>query len=144
MSEWPSGALFATTPAPIVPLAPPRFFDDERFAELLGELVGDQAADDVGGAAGREADHDAHRLRGVGLRGLTRVKQGCFCGAFFLLRRGKCDFCKRLFGANQREPAALGDSRVTPRNHRQRSSTKTVNDPRQSKPKEPEINSWSR
>ena len=33
--------------------------DDERFRELLGELVGDEAADDVGGAAGREADHDA-------------------------------------------------------------------------------------
>src|SRR5438552_2667145 len=42
--------------------------DHERSSELLAELVGDQAPDDVGGAAGREADHDAHRLRGPGLR----------------------------------------------------------------------------
>src|SRR5438105_10372002 len=52
----------------MVPLAPPRFSTTKRFAELLAELVGDQAADDVGGAAGRKADHDAHRLRRPGLR----------------------------------------------------------------------------
>ena len=42
--------------------------DDDRLAEQLAELVGDHAADEVGGAAGRERHHHAHRLVRIGLR----------------------------------------------------------------------------
>ena len=42
--------------------------DDERLLQAVGELVGEHARDDVGAAAGRSADHDAHRLGRVRLR----------------------------------------------------------------------------
>src|SRR5262249_1479803 len=42
--------------------------DDERLAEALGELLADQARDNVGSAAGWITDNDAHRPRRVGLR----------------------------------------------------------------------------
>ena len=42
--------------------------DDDGLAEPLREPLADQAREDVTGAAGREADHDAHRPRRIGLR----------------------------------------------------------------------------
>src|SRR5215469_4373803 len=43
-------------------------FDDEWLAEALGELLADQARDNVGSAAGGIANDDAHRPRRIGLR----------------------------------------------------------------------------
>ena len=40
-------------------------FDDELLAEPLRQPLADQARDDVGGAAGRIADHPAHRPRRI-------------------------------------------------------------------------------
>ena len=59
-------------PRAIEPPAPGRFSIDDRLAPELGELAADGAGDDVGHAAGREGDHDAHRLRRKGLRGRAR------------------------------------------------------------------------
>src|SRR6516164_1064445 len=42
--------------------------DDEWLAEALGQPLTDQAREDVGRAAGRKADDDAHRPRRIGLR----------------------------------------------------------------------------
>ena len=42
--------------------------DDELLAEPLRQPLTDQARDDVGRAAGGEADDDAHRPRRIGLR----------------------------------------------------------------------------
>src|SRR5262249_24805889 len=42
--------------------------DDERLAEALGELLADQARDNVSSAAGGITDNDAHRPRRIGLR----------------------------------------------------------------------------
>src|SRR6185295_16091629 len=47
-----------------------------RLAERAAERLLESARDEVGGAAGREADHQAHRLRGIGLRkGLRREQE---------------------------------------------------------------------
>src|SRR5262249_50144617 len=42
--------------------------DHEGLTELLGQPLGEQARDDVGRRARREADDDAHRPRRIGLR----------------------------------------------------------------------------
>ena len=42
--------------------------DDEWLPEPLRQPLTDQARDDVGRAAGRKADDDAHRPRRIGLR----------------------------------------------------------------------------
>src|SRR5262245_4851003 len=42
--------------------------DDERLAEALGELLADQARDNVSSAAGGITDNDAHRPRWIGFR----------------------------------------------------------------------------
>jgi hypothetical protein len=43
-------------------------FDDEGLAEVLRQLLTDQARKDVKRAAGGEGDDHAHRLRRIGLR----------------------------------------------------------------------------
>ena len=42
--------------------------DRERLAELVGQPLRDQAGGEIGGAAGRGGDDDAHRPRRIGLR----------------------------------------------------------------------------
>ena len=54
--------------------------DQDRLAEDVLELVGDQAADEIGRAAGREGDHHADRaggevLRLYGGRAMRRAEQ---------------------------------------------------------------------
>ena len=53
--------------------------NDERLAEALGELLADQARDDVGSAAGGIANDDLHRPRRIGLR-LSEARDGRQCG----------------------------------------------------------------
>ena len=50
--------------------------DDHRQAETVLHLVGDHARDQVGGAAGREADEDLHRLVELVLRRCRRGDDG--------------------------------------------------------------------
>ena len=65
---WPSGSALATKSAPIAPLAPGLFSISTGCGSELLELVGEQAADEVGRAAGREGDHHADRAGGEVLR----------------------------------------------------------------------------
>jgi len=44
----------------------------DRLAELRGEPLRDQPAEDVGRAAGREGQDEAHRPRRIGVLGLNR------------------------------------------------------------------------
>src|SRR6516225_8151517 len=50
------------------PLGTRAVLDDEGLPEALGEPLADQAREDVGRAAGRKANDDAHRSRRIGLR----------------------------------------------------------------------------
>jgi hypothetical protein len=53
-------------------------FDHHRLAELLLQRLRDDAADDVGAAAGSERDDHAHRpLRPVLRRGVDRAEEQC-------------------------------------------------------------------
>ena len=62
--------------------------DHELLAELLGHLLEDDAPDDVVGAAGRENDDHAHRLRGIGLRHYVRGGKQAECE--------RCDDARRF------------------------------------------------
>ena len=69
----PSGAALAIASVPRLPLAPGLVVDDHRLAGALGELVADDAGDDVGRRARAVGNDDAHRAlgpvgRGRGLR----------------------------------------------------------------------------
>ena len=55
--------------------------DDEGLAEPLGEPFAEQTRQDVIGPACREADHEAHRLVGVGLRQREARSDGQHSGA---------------------------------------------------------------
>jgi hypothetical protein len=54
------GRDVAACPGPVV--------DDERLAESIRQLLTQQPRDDVGRAAGRKTDENAHRPRRIGLR----------------------------------------------------------------------------
>ena len=54
------GGDIAGAPRPVV--------DDDGLTETLRQPLADQTREHVTGAAGREADHDAHRPRWIGLR----------------------------------------------------------------------------
>ena len=58
----PSGAAALTASAVMRPIAPGLFSTIDRLAERRAHLVGDDARDDVGGAAGREPDENPDRL----------------------------------------------------------------------------------
>ena len=58
----PSGAAALTASAAIRPAAPGRFSTMHRLADRVLELVGDDARDEIGGAARREPDDDPHGL----------------------------------------------------------------------------------
>ena len=60
---WPSGADLLTDLLGDDAGALGVVLDHERLAEPLGEFLAQQPADDVGTAAGRGADDDAHRPR---------------------------------------------------------------------------------
>src|SRR5215831_16547426 len=54
------GRDVAACPGPVV--------DDERLAESIRQLLAQQPCHDVGRAAGRKTDENAHRPRRIGLR----------------------------------------------------------------------------
>ena len=64
----PSGGAFAVSSAAIALPAPGPVLHHDLLADVLPHLLRDQPRDDVGRAAGREPDQEAHRLRRPGLR----------------------------------------------------------------------------
>ena len=53
-SVYPSGSAAAPAAAPMMPPAPPRFFDKELLMKGNGQLLGDEPAKSVGGSARRK------------------------------------------------------------------------------------------
>src|SRR6266568_898056 len=63
------GADIAARAGPVV--------DHDLLREALGELLRDDASDDVGAAARREGDDEADRLGGIGVRRRGRLRRQC-------------------------------------------------------------------
>ena len=89
--------------------------DEELLAEGLAELVGEHAAEQVVGAAGRIGDDDAHRLvRPFGLRRRGRASQGqwrrwqALRGAW---RLSRTDFLLESIIAHPAMPSHAGQTR---------------------------------
>jgi hypothetical protein len=67
-SVCPSGAERATPLGSDIGAGARPVLDDELLAKPLRQRLTQEACDDVGCAAGGEADDDAHRARRIGLR----------------------------------------------------------------------------
>ena len=66
-SVCPSGCALPTSRAAMMPLAPGTVVDDDLLAETLGQLLRDEPADEIGRAAGGEADDEANRTLRIGV-----------------------------------------------------------------------------
>src|SRR5215468_1184200 len=85
--------------------------DDERLAEALGELLADQARDNVSSAAGGITDNDAHRPRRIGLRPRDvgdGWQRGGARGQMQEISAGKFHFDPSLSGLSIRSPRRRG------------------------------------
>jgi hypothetical protein len=68
-SVCPSGAARAISSAPMLPSAPGPVVDHHRLAEILPQMLGDEARDEVRPGAGGEGDDHPQRAGRVILRG---------------------------------------------------------------------------